>query len=125
LFLPFSVQFLLASATTREPDQVIKIALIAAILAHQHDPKAVWVNNGDADPVPVRICTRNRRNREPGKDSVDSRLIAQIQDKQSFRVRCGRRSVFGCGELQVGAAPGQVEHYTVVTGVSGEVVDLG
>jgi hypothetical protein len=30
-FFPFSVQFLLASATTREPQQVIKIALIAAI----------------------------------------------------------------------------------------------
>jgi hypothetical protein len=52
LSFPFSVQFLLASATTREPDQVIKIALIAAILAHQHDPKAVWVNNGDAEPGP-------------------------------------------------------------------------
>lgn len=106
---------LLWVATTPEAGQVIKLTPwvrtkvdgnpsdpgSAPSVPYQDNSKAVRINNGDSNPVPVRVGAGYGRHRQPREHAVDRLLVAQIQHKKGLYVRRGWRNVRSCGEFQV------------------------
>lgn len=95
------------------------------MLGHEDDAEAVRILEREAVRFPIRVRRLNRSHFETCRDRLHAFGVAGVQHEQRFGMWLGSRVAAAGRQLEVSAAPRNLEKDAVVAVVVSEAADLG